>query len=57
MVNNDAICDWFGCLVSPLFIAKIFEEVQGSVAELIKDRTIIGHAIQNDLKVCSLAWG
>jgi hypothetical protein len=34
-----------------LFPAKTFEEVQGVVAELMKDRTVIGHAIQNDLKV------
>jgi len=32
--------------------AKSFEEVQGAVSELIKDRILIGHAIQNDLKVC-----
>ena len=37
--------------VSPLFTAKTFEEVQGAVAELMKDRILIGHAIQNDLKV------
>jgi DNA polymerase III epsilon subunit-like protein len=34
--------------------AKTFEEVQGAVAELTKDRILIGHAIQNDLKVCTL---
>jgi hypothetical protein len=34
-----------------LFPAKTFEEIQGVVAELMKDRTVIGHAIQNDLKV------
>jgi RNA exonuclease 4 len=37
--------------VSP---AKTFEEVQSAVAELIKDRILIGHAIQNDLKVCAV---
>ena len=39
-------------LVSLKILAKTFEEVQGSIAELIKDRVVIGHAIQNDLKVC-----
>jgi RNA exonuclease 4 len=34
--------------------AKTFEEVQGAVAGLIKSRILIGHAIQNDLKVCPL---
>jgi RNA exonuclease 4 len=34
--------------------AKSFEEVQGAVSELIKDRVLIGHAIQNDFKVCIL---
>jgi hypothetical protein len=41
----------YGLTVSPLFPAKTFEEVQGAVAELMKDRILIGHAIQNDLKV------
>ncbi len=40
-----------GLTISLLFLAKTFEEVQGVVAELMKDRTLIGHAIQNDLKV------
>jgi hypothetical protein len=40
-------------MVSPLLPAKTFEEVQGLVAELMKDRNLIGHAIQNDLKVRS----
>lgn len=39
-----------GLIVSP---AKIFEEVQALVAELMKDRILVGHAIQNDLKVRS----
>lgn len=38
--------------ISSLPLAKSFEEVQGAVAELIGDRILIGHAIQNDLKVC-----
>jgi len=38
--------------ISSLPLAKSFEEVQGAVAELIKERILVGHAIQNDLKVC-----
>jgi RNA exonuclease 4 len=41
----------YGLTVSPLSPAKTFEEVQGGVAELMKDRILIGHAVQNDLKV------
>jgi hypothetical protein len=42
-------------LTTPSFSpAKSFEEVQGAVSELINDRILIGHAIQNDLKVCIL---
>jgi RNA exonuclease 4 len=41
----------YGLTVSPLSPAKTFEEVQGAVAELMKDRILIGHAVQNDLKV------
>lgn len=37
-----------------LLPAKTFEKVQGAVAELVKNRILIGHAIQNDLKVCTL---
>ena len=33
------------------FIAKPFDEVQRTVADLIKDRILVGHAIYNDLKV------
>ncbi|KAK2460610.1 hypothetical protein APHAL10511_007080 [Amanita phalloides] len=35
--------------------AKPFDEVQKRVAELLKDRTIIGHAIHNDLKALLLS--
>ena len=40
-----------GLTVTPLSLAKTFEEVQVAVSELMKDRILIGHAIQNDLKV------
>ena len=33
-------------------LAKPFNEIQQQVAELIKDRILVGHAIHNDLKVC-----
>jgi RNA exonuclease 4 len=46
---------WSGVREKDMINAKIFEEVQVSVAELIKDRTIIGHAIQNDLKALMLS--
>ena len=53
MINGDF--HWLSPLyvltVSLLFPAKTFEEVQGAVAELMKDRIVIGHAIHNDLKV------
>lgn len=38
-------------------LAKSFEEVQTKVADIIKDRILIGHAIHNDLKVCPLLHG
>jgi hypothetical protein len=38
-------------MIPSLPTAKSSEEVQGAVSELIKDRILIGHAIQNDLKV------
>lgn len=41
----------YGLPIISLFPAKTFEEVQCAVAELMKDRIVIGHAIQNDLKV------
>ena len=53
MINGDSyrlrVCT--GLTVFPLFPAKTFEEVQSAVAELMNDRILIGHAIQNDLKV------
>lgn len=35
-----------------LFVAKDFCTVQKKVAELIKGRVLVGHALHNDLKVC-----
>lgn len=37
-----------------LFKAPLFQEVQTKVAELIKGKTIVGHAIHNDLKALLL---
>lgn len=38
----------------PFPTAKPFDTVQKQVAELLKDRILIGHAVYNDLKVCTL---
>jgi len=46
---------WSGVRAKDMINAKTFEEVQGSIAELIKDRIVIGHAIQNDLKALMLS--
>ena len=32
--------------------ARPFDEVQKKVADLLKDRILVGHAVYNDLKVC-----
>jgi RNA exonuclease 4 len=43
--------------VSPrnMATARSFEEVQASVAQIIKDRVLVGHAIKNDLAVMMLS--
>lgn len=41
----------------PVATATSFEEVQAKVADIIKDRILIGHAIHNDLKVCPFLHG
>jgi len=46
---------WSGVRAKDMINARTFEEVQSSVAELIKDRIVIGHAIQNDLKALMLS--
>ncbi|KAH8996292.1 ribonuclease H-like domain-containing protein [Lactarius akahatsu] len=46
---------WSGIRAKDMINAKTFEEVQGLVAELIKDRIVVGHAIQNDLKALMLS--
>jgi len=46
---------WSGVRAKDMINAKTFEEVQGAVAELMTDRILIGHAIQNDLKALMLS--
>jgi len=46
---------WSGIRPRDMINAKTFEEVQSSVAGLMKDRIVIGHAIQNDLKALMLS--
>ncbi|KAF5346288.1 hypothetical protein D9758_011496 [Tetrapyrgos nigripes] len=46
---------WSGVRESDMVKAKSFDEIQKQVANLIKDRILIGHAIYNDLKVLLLS--
>ncbi|KAF5346281.1 hypothetical protein D9758_011499 [Tetrapyrgos nigripes] len=46
---------WSGVRESDMVKAKPFDEIQKQVANLIKDRILIGHAIYNDLKVLLLS--
>ena len=39
-------------LISSSILAKPFGEIQKHVADLLKDRMLVGHAVFNDLKVC-----
>ncbi|KAK9461972.1 ribonuclease H-like domain-containing protein [Lipomyces oligophaga] len=52
---EERVTDWRTWIsgVSPkdMTNAKSFREVQYKVAEILKDRILIGHAIQNDLKI------
>ncbi|TDL22937.1 ribonuclease H-like protein [Rickenella mellea] len=41
---------WSGVREKDMVNAKTFEEVQTRVAELLKDRILVGHAVYNDLK-------
>ncbi|KAF8873942.1 ribonuclease H-like domain-containing protein [Infundibulicybe gibba] len=44
-----------GIRPTDLVDAKTFEEVQKRVAELLKDRILVGHAVHNDLKALLLS--
>lgn len=46
---------WSGVRAKDMKNAKTFEEVQGIIGELVKDRIIVGHAIQHDLKALMLS--
>ncbi|KAN0116100.1 Ribonuclease H-like domain containing protein [Russula decolorans] len=46
---------WSGVRARDMINAKTFEEVQGVVAELMNDRILVGHAVQNDLKALMLS--
>lgn len=54
---RERVTDWrtwvSGVRESDLVGAPMFDEVQKKVAELVDGRIIVGHAIQNDLKVGS----
>ncbi|KAH9485822.1 RNA exonuclease 4 [Psilocybe cubensis] len=46
---------WSGIRESDMVHAKPFEEVQKKVADLLKDRILIAHAVHNDLKALLLS--
>ena len=46
---------WSGVRESDMVHAKPFQEVQQQVADLIKDKILVGHAVYNDLKALLLS--
>ncbi|KAF9075448.1 ribonuclease H-like domain-containing protein [Rhodocollybia butyracea] len=46
---------WSGIRESDMVKAKPFGEIQKQVAEMIKDRILVGHAVHNDLKALLLS--
>ncbi|EAU91958.1 MipD protein [Coprinopsis cinerea okayama7 len=46
---------WSGIRESDMVHAKLFLEVQKQVADLLKDRILVGHAVHNDLKALLLS--
>ncbi|KAI0332925.1 ribonuclease H-like protein [Cubamyces sp. BRFM 1775] len=46
---------WSGIRPTDMVNAKSFEEVQKQVADLLKDRILVGHAVHNDLKALLLS--
>lgn len=45
------MCVIVGGLLTSVWTAKPFGEVQKQVADLLEDRILVGHAVHNDLKV------
>ncbi|GFZ43219.1 RNA exonuclease 4 [Saitozyma sp. JCM 24511] len=56
---RERVTDWrtwvSGVRESDLVGAPVFEDVQKQVAELVEGRVVVGHAIENDLKVLLLS--
>ncbi|KAJ8483429.1 hypothetical protein ONZ51_g4728 [Trametes cubensis] len=46
---------WSGIRPTDMVNAKPFEEVQKQVADILKDRILVGHAVHNDLKALLLS--
>ncbi|EIW80671.1 MipD protein [Coniophora puteana RWD-64-598 SS2] len=46
---------WSGIREKDMLLAKPFNEIQAQVAEIVKDKVLIGHAIHNDLKALLLS--
>ncbi|CAK5265694.1 unnamed protein product [Mycena citricolor] len=46
---------WSGVRESDMVNARPFDEIQGRVAALLKDRILVGHALQNDTKALLLS--
>jgi len=51
MLNGTAAACVRDLALTIIALAKSFDEVQKQVADLIKDRILVGHAVHNDLKV------
>ncbi|KAK9373682.1 ribonuclease H-like domain-containing protein [Lipomyces chichibuensis] len=56
---EEKVTDWrtwvSGIRPSDMQNAKSFKEVQYKVADILKDRVLVGHAVSNDLKVLMIA--
>ncbi|KAK9371365.1 exonuclease [Lipomyces kononenkoae] len=56
---EEKVTDWrtwvSGIRPSDMANAKPFKQVQYQVAEVLKDRVLVGHAVRNDLKVLMIA--
>jgi len=58
VLPKEAVTDWrtpiSGIKPSHMRAARTFEEVQASVAEIIKDRIVVGHGLRHDFKALLL---